>query len=73
MSKHIETMKAGYVKLTEAKTLFATAQEEAFTAKDAKAVTTSTRALGYTTQAVKASQSVISRKEDTTAPKKVWA
>jgi len=66
MSKHIENMKLGYAKLNEAKNLFTKAQEEAFTAKDAKAVTTSTRVLGYTTQAVKASHGVATRIEDKT-------
>lgn len=71
MSKHIETMRQAHVKLTEAKGLFTSALEEAFTAKDARAVTTSTRALGYTSQAVKASQVVINRVEN--GAKKVWA
>jgi hypothetical protein len=64
--EHIETMRKGYAALIQAQTYFKTAQDQAFAVKDAKAVTTSTRALGYTTQAVKSSETVIKRPENTT-------
>lgn len=63
--EHTETMRKGYAKLIEAHAYFTQAQGEAFAAKDAKAVTTSTRALGYTTQAVKTTETVINRAENT--------
>lgn len=69
MNGHIETLRQGYVKLVEAQTLFTQAQEQAFTAKDAKAVTTSTRAINYNGQAVKSLEAVINRPESKLWPK----
>lgn len=63
---HIETLRQGYAKLIEAKSLFAKAQTEAFTAKDAKAVTSSTRGLNYTDVAVRSVETILNRKENST-------
>lgn len=71
MSNHLETMRKAHIKLVEAQDLFTQAQTEAFSVKDAKAVTSTTRALGYTNQAVKSSQTILTRVETETETRKV--